>query len=852
MQERSTEFGCWTLNDIIEGRYFRVPDYQRGYAWGSRQLEEFWEDLQALVRSGGKHYTGAITVKALTGPDEIPALKGFAVVDGQQRLTTIAILLAVLKRDSNPFLIKESQENHYVFSYGLQNVDVRFFRNLLSGADLAAPQNSHQRKLKQALEFFQAKADDLGDESQTIVDAVMSRLTFDFRIIGEDYNEGVVFETMNNRGKPLTLLEKLKNRLMYLVDTLTSDDDTVDQVRFEDEKIGLRRKIDESWGEIYRVLASNPQREPLDEDEFIAAHLSVYRAPKESIYSKNVAESRLFKMFSLDAERHPKSERVDASDGLAVEKAVKEEPVSTGKIRDYVEDIVAFAKAWSKIHDDYGSAVGRCRLLSGTQEVKVFLASVLLHADDDNVAASIFKNTERILFRNTVRSVMDEATLATLARRLHGKCLNMLKRGENEGIDANGVDEFLGGVVSDEWRQFDAGQIVDYFADQMNRQQSPYGFYGWRGLKYFLFMQEGTDGLEWSRYDEVTLEHVMPQSSTADNDDGWWVRQMDEFTEASGFGEWNKLLDKEKRACRQCKRNLVNSLGNFVLLTQSENASVSDDPWEGCPAVVGKHKAVIGKKDFYSDPVRVSSSVARLVAQTRGSWNAFRIRERGRILFRDLADALGVTNRLDDEQCDLALGFDMVKSLEDTSFAALSEDDVNRLAPKLGTAAEPRPEVRRDGNDNGDNVAFWNAFKEWCLANGHKWCAAKIAQRGNSYYDPQGSGDCHLFFTIGERSGSVKGAGLLVTVGIYCARGEEQRNQIKGWRDDFDRTFQDCPFDFQDWESGTGSGKRILFVRRGDYLNPTTDLFKRMADDYERILAVLTSLRLLKNGGLNA
>ena len=41
MKEKSTEFGCWSLGDIIEGRYFRVPDYQRGYAWGDRQLEEF-------------------------------------------------------------------------------------------------------------------------------------------------------------------------------------------------------------------------------------------------------------------------------------------------------------------------------------------------------------------------------------------------------------------------------------------------------------------------------------------------------------------------------------------------------------------------------------------------------------------------------------------------------------------------------------------------------------------------------------------------------------------------------------------------------------------------------------------
>ena len=80
MKEKSTEFGDWSLSEIIEGQYFRVPDYQRGYAWGERQLAEFWEDLGSVVSSGARHYTGAITVEALGGASEITPRKGFAVV----------------------------------------------------------------------------------------------------------------------------------------------------------------------------------------------------------------------------------------------------------------------------------------------------------------------------------------------------------------------------------------------------------------------------------------------------------------------------------------------------------------------------------------------------------------------------------------------------------------------------------------------------------------------------------------------------------------------------------------------------------------------------------------------------
>ena len=200
---------------------------------------------------------------------------------------------------------------------------------------------------------------------------------------------------------------------------------------------------------------------------------------------------------------------------------------------------------------------------------------------------------------------------------------------------------------------------------------------------------------------------------------------------------------------------------------------------------------------------------------------------------------LGTTGELDDESIDLALGFSGVKSLEDSSFDSLPDDDVNRLAPRLGTASEPRQEIRQESDMKTVNVMFWESFKEWCLDNGHTWCKASIASRGNPYYDPEGGGDCHLFFVLGERSGSVSGNGPLVTVGIYCAKGEEQRSQIRSFKGDFDTAFAACPFDFQDWESGKREAKRILFVRRADYRNPTPELYARMANDYEGVLDVM-------------
>ena len=57
-----------SLDDIFNKKIFRIPDYQRGYAWGEKQLVEFWEDLLSLD-SHRSHYTGVLSIKKV--PEEI-------------------------------------------------------------------------------------------------------------------------------------------------------------------------------------------------------------------------------------------------------------------------------------------------------------------------------------------------------------------------------------------------------------------------------------------------------------------------------------------------------------------------------------------------------------------------------------------------------------------------------------------------------------------------------------------------------------------------------------------------------------------------------------------------------------
>ena len=94
-----------SLSEIFNNKIFRIPDFQRGYSWEERQLDDFWEDIQNL--SPNKvHYIGLLTVEPIKESDisniekwedDLWLLKkgmsAYYVIDGQQRLTTLIILL---------------------------------------------------------------------------------------------------------------------------------------------------------------------------------------------------------------------------------------------------------------------------------------------------------------------------------------------------------------------------------------------------------------------------------------------------------------------------------------------------------------------------------------------------------------------------------------------------------------------------------------------------------------------------------------------------------------------------------------------------------------------------------------
>ena len=226
------------LELIGNGKTYRVPPYQRDYAWTQQEWEDLWNDVVELRgQPDGRHYMGALVVQ--THGD-----REFLVIDGQQRLATISLLaLAIIHKlrrmadrgtddernreratelrnrfigEKDPASLVESSRLH------LNETDDPFYQDYL--VQLRDPLNPRGLPRSNALlwkcyRYFSKQVDELegdgeneGEEiAKVLSETVARRLLFILITVDDELNAYTLFETLNARGLELTTTDLLKN-----------------------------------------------------------------------------------------------------------------------------------------------------------------------------------------------------------------------------------------------------------------------------------------------------------------------------------------------------------------------------------------------------------------------------------------------------------------------------------------------------------------------------------------------------------------------------------------------------------------------------------------------------------------
>ena len=198
------------IKDFFNGRFFDIPKYQRGYAWEKQNIRELFDDINESIESNSNHYIGTIVLSKSEDDDE-----KFYVVDGQQRITTVTLIMNILikqlgKEDSSyyyRFYIKEDK-----YRLAPLNRDRNYFIDLLESA-AGDPQNKSQRFLKEAVEEIEFKVNQIEDKLK-FLKSVEKLEVMEF-IENSEGDAIRIFQTVNDRGKPLSNMEKAKSLLVY-------------------------------------------------------------------------------------------------------------------------------------------------------------------------------------------------------------------------------------------------------------------------------------------------------------------------------------------------------------------------------------------------------------------------------------------------------------------------------------------------------------------------------------------------------------------------------------------------------------------------------------------------------------
>lgn len=268
MNEKNNDFKIahlMNLDEIFEKRFFIVPDYQRGYAWEKTQRVDLFNDIEHLMHESYTHFTGTIVASQMKNKENT-----YAIVDGQQRLTTLIIILhECMHREEK---IKNNLTNIYS-SYGpignkiqkfTTNTETKlYFDTVIINNDnktLNTTINSHRNisNAKKEVNDWLNKQNNI----EKLVEVICKKLGFIFYTPDNTKEIGIMFEVINNRGKPLSQLEKIKNFLIYY-STKT-------------DLINLHEAVNNKWGIILQNLSRAKKWNSEDETNFLRYCWLVY------------------------------------------------------------------------------------------------------------------------------------------------------------------------------------------------------------------------------------------------------------------------------------------------------------------------------------------------------------------------------------------------------------------------------------------------------------------------------------------------------------------------------------------------------------------------------------------------
>jgi len=448
---------------------FIIPIYQRTYSWTDKQCRQLWDDI---LHAGSNdviavHFVGSI-VYVEQGLSQVSHQAPLLVIDGQQRLTTVSLLIEALARalgDSEPVDgFSAAKLRHYFLSNPLESGD-RYFKLLLSQTDNASlkaiikngeqPKEPSLRIMQNFQLFTDLIAGQKGDLAP-VCHGLAKLVVVDIALSRDQDNPQLIFESMNSTGKELSQADLIRNFILMGLEPHL-------QTRLYEE---FWRPMEQDFGqEAYGTQF----------DSFMRHYLTVRTGdiPRE----REVYEA--FKDYA------------------------RTKPVMEAGIEALVKDIRAFSRYFCAMALGTEKDATLNQAFQDLRELKVdvaypFLLELYHDYANGTLSAADFAATVRLVeayvFRRAICAIPTNSMNKTFAT--FGKALK--KDHYFESILAH----FL---TLPSYRRFPTD-------DEFRRDLHTRDLYNFRSRSYWLRRLENHGRKERVAVDEYTIEHILPQN----------------------------------------------------------------------------------------------------------------------------------------------------------------------------------------------------------------------------------------------------------------------------------------------------------------------------------------------------
>ena len=551
-----------TINQLFSTRneQFLIPAYQRRYAWQWKQCKELFNDIKYLANDDS-HLLGNLVCLIGAHSANINQLE---VIDGQQRITTLSLLLTALSHaftekgddeaDKIQGLLKSSgvdRVKHNKVELGeLDNPD---YIKVLNGLDL---DTIHNENIQKNLSYFKEWISELSDEEfNSFYYKLMDKVSVIRLDVFQAKDAYKLFETINNRGLSLSSTDIIKNFLLGHASSL--DQQTLDAVK-ENWKNIIISLDGISTDEFFRHFMCSQLRRKITftylNDEFKKLYVNSVEG------CEGLAEYRVYAKIKInETDEDEEDELADDLDAILLEydEQIDPEEATTEELKltavAFTTRLANYAKIYSYIrkrkfsNQKVNSAIFDLQRIKSIPTYTFLLEMFSRDSISDSDRLSILRMIAVFVLRRHICSrqtgVLDD---------VFSDLVNCL---DKDDIKKEVKERLVRDIPGDE--EFEINFTRADFKRSINRAK-----YVLEQVEYNMHETEGEFSINSGA--EVHLEHIIPQTITTKKS-------------KREFGDWEVYLGD---GAKLTHADYVNRIGNFTLLGQKLNIVASNNPFQ--------------------------------------------------------------------------------------------------------------------------------------------------------------------------------------------------------------------------------------------------------------------------------